>query len=57
MNGHWMVSYCKVGNFVDKKSKMATTAEWSLTVENIEKIYLKYKALKPLSHLKRIFPI
>ena len=52
MNVHWMVLYKLAGFFSDMKFKMAATAELSLTLDPMGKMFQNASSLKPLGQLK-----
>jgi hypothetical protein len=52
MNVHWMVLYKHYGFCSDMKFKMAATAELSLTLDPMGKMFQSASSLKPLGQLK-----
>ena len=52
MNVHWMVLYKLEGFFFYMKFKMAATAELSLTLDPMGKMFQNASSLKPLGQLK-----
>ena len=56
MNVHWMVLYKLAVFFSDMKFKMAATAELSLTLDPMGKMFQNASSLKPLGQLKSKCP-